>query len=171
MALLCSVQSIKQSEGKRQRPLPLNTVELLKICSNNFGISPATAMNIAERLYALPSIYINYSSQLTHCMPLFSCHSLHASLLMPLTACLSSHVTHCVPLFSCHSLHASLLMSFLTSLCTTGDHLFCNVECALLTCGRYIRGYISYPRTESTHYPDGFDFIGTLKLQSRASGW
>lgn len=35
----------------------------------------------------------------------------------------------------------------------------------------YTQGYISYPRTETTHYPENFDLKGTLKQQANSSYW
>lgn len=35
----------------------------------------------------------------------------------------------------------------------------------------YTQGYISYPRTESTAYPETFDFEGTLSLQCKNPNW
>ncbi|XP_023129112.1 DNA topoisomerase 3-beta-1 isoform X1 [Amphiprion ocellaris] len=35
----------------------------------------------------------------------------------------------------------------------------------------YTQGYISYPRTETTHYPENFDLKGTLKQQANNPFW
>lgn len=35
----------------------------------------------------------------------------------------------------------------------------------------YTQGYISYPRTETTHYPENFDLKSTLRQQANSSFW
>jgi DNA topoisomerase-3 len=54
--LICN--SVKESETRKTRPQPLNTVELLKIASSRLGIGPAAAMRAAEELYL--SGYLSY---------------------------------------------------------------------------------------------------------------
>ena len=42
---------VKSKEAKKQRPIGLNTVKLLKVCSSTFGIGAHDAMRMAEGLY------------------------------------------------------------------------------------------------------------------------
>uniref|UniRef100_A0AAR2JDV6 DNA topoisomerase n=1 Tax=Pygocentrus nattereri TaxID=42514 RepID=A0AAR2JDV6_PYGNA len=79
------VESVSKKEKAKQRPLALNTVEMLRVASSALGMGPQHTMQIAERLYT--------------------------------------------------------------------------------------QGYISYPRTETTHYPENFDLKGTLRQQANNSNW
>ena len=45
------ILSVKKSTVKQGRPLGLNTVKLLKVCSQSFGYSSHETMKIAEHLY------------------------------------------------------------------------------------------------------------------------
>jgi DNA topoisomerase-3 len=47
--ILCT--EVKTFETKKTKPLPLNTIELLKLCSKNLSIGPQAAMRAAEHLY------------------------------------------------------------------------------------------------------------------------
>nr|CAG4647659.1 EOG090X00WU [Moina brachiata] len=76
------LKNVSQKSNVKKRPLPLNTVELLKAASSGLGISPHGTMQMAERLYT--------------------------------------------------------------------------------------EGYISYPRTETTHYVENFDVRGVLNMFSRS---
>ncbi len=54
--LLCAaprltVTSVRESEARKLRPVPLNTVEMLKIASKALGMAPSYAMRAAESLY------------------------------------------------------------------------------------------------------------------------
>ncbi|XP_056602830.1 DNA topoisomerase 3-beta-1 isoform X2 [Triplophysa dalaica] len=79
------VDSVTKKEKAKQRPLALNTVEMLRVGSSALGMGPQHTMQIAERLYT--------------------------------------------------------------------------------------QGYISYPRTETTHYPENFDLKSTLRQQANSSFW
>ncbi|XP_036076915.1 DNA topoisomerase 3-beta-1 isoform X2 [Rousettus aegyptiacus] len=79
------VEATSRKEKAKQRPLALNTVEMLRVASSSLGMGPQHAMQTAERLYT--------------------------------------------------------------------------------------QGYISYPRTETTHYPENFDLKGLLRQQANHPYW
>ena len=80
-----TVIGVSKKEKAKQRPIALNTVEMLRMASSGLNMGPQHCMQIAERLYT--------------------------------------------------------------------------------------QGYISYPRTETTHYPENFDLKGTLRQQQSNSVW
>lgn len=52
------VTKITCKQNSKQRPLALNTVELMRIASSGLGMGPHHAMQIAEKLYTQG--YISY---------------------------------------------------------------------------------------------------------------
>ena len=62
------VVDVTESDEKRLRPLALDTVSLLKLCSSTLGIGPQHAMHVAERLYLQG--YITYPRTETNRYPL-----------------------------------------------------------------------------------------------------
>ncbi|XP_065181209.1 DNA topoisomerase 3-beta-1-like [Sycon ciliatum] len=53
-----TVLSVQRREKVKQRPVALNTVEMLRVASAGLGIGPSTTMMVAERLYTQG--YISY---------------------------------------------------------------------------------------------------------------
>lgn len=46
-----TVGECRREKGAKARPLPFNTVEMLKVASKALGMGPSSAMATAERLY------------------------------------------------------------------------------------------------------------------------
>lgn len=63
--IVFSVVSVTQQEKSKQRPLALNSVELMRAASTGLGMGPHHAMQLAERLYTQG--YISYPrTETTH---------------------------------------------------------------------------------------------------------
>lgn len=58
---------VSSKNHQKSRPCALNTVELLKACSSGLGLSPHTAMQIAEKLYTQG--YVSYPRTETTAYP------------------------------------------------------------------------------------------------------
>ena len=56
--IIHSVTDVSQKEKAKQRPMALNTVEMLRVASSGLGMGPHHTMQIAERLYTQG--YISY---------------------------------------------------------------------------------------------------------------
>lgn len=59
--------SVRESNGARVRPLPMNTVAMLKLASQSLGMGPKEATVYAERLYLKG--YISYPRTETTAYP------------------------------------------------------------------------------------------------------
>ncbi|PAV87722.1 hypothetical protein WR25_03759 [Diploscapter pachys] len=57
-AKTATVVEITKKEGRKEKPMALNTVELMRVASSYLGLSPQTTMTVAEHLYV--SGYISY---------------------------------------------------------------------------------------------------------------
>lgn len=58
ITLHCRLISVSKKEKVKQRPLALNTVEMLRTASSKLGMGPQYTMQVAERLYTQG--YISY---------------------------------------------------------------------------------------------------------------
>ena len=56
--IICRILSVSKKEKAKQRPLALNTVEMLRQASSGLGMGPQYTMQVAERLYTQG--YISY---------------------------------------------------------------------------------------------------------------
>ncbi|KAI6242763.1 DNA topoisomerase [Aphelenchoides fujianensis] len=69
------VDDLSSKEGRKEKPVALNTVELLRVGSSSLGISPAQTMHTAEHLYTRG--YISYPRTETTAYPKdFDFHSI-----------------------------------------------------------------------------------------------
>ena len=57
-AKTAEVISVNKKEKSKQRPIALNTVELLRIASAKLGIGPQQTMHVAEKLYIQVCYYL-----------------------------------------------------------------------------------------------------------------
>lgn len=62
-----TVLSVRESNGARVRPAPMNTVTMLKLASRSLGMGPKEATVYAERLYLKG--YISYPRTETTAYP------------------------------------------------------------------------------------------------------
>lgn len=58
------VATVTTKKKEKEKPIALNTVELMRIASSGLGMGPHHAMTIAERLYTSGYISCKYSSTL-----------------------------------------------------------------------------------------------------------
>jgi hypothetical protein len=124
--------SIESKEAVKERPIPLNTVNLLKVGEQfNFPdfLSPFS-------VFFLPSLA-------------------HRSLLNSSTSVL---MPPCVSVALVLGIQFPNLLTVLLTFRDIAERL-------------YTAGYISYPRTESTRYPEHFDLVDALRLQTRHPIW
>ncbi|SOV17927.1 DNA topoisomerase 3, putative [Plasmodium gaboni] len=64
---LCKITNVYESETRKYKPYPLNTLQMTKLVSRYFKISSKECMTIAEKLYNKG--YISYPRTETNCFP------------------------------------------------------------------------------------------------------
>ncbi|XP_016146156.1 DNA topoisomerase 3-beta-1 [Sinocyclocheilus grahami] len=162
------VESVSKKEKAKQRPIALNTVEMLRVASSALGMGPQHTMQIAERLYTQG--YISYPrTETTHYPENFDLkgtlkQQANSSFWGETVKALLSEGINRPKKGVDVGDHPPITPMRAASENELGIFTF---TCLILKC----LGYISYPRTETTHYPENFDLKGTLKQQANSSFW